>query len=123
MPHYVKPVIDGDWIGLEFRCDEPEGSICRITCPPEHGCEVFTMEMVDGEPWHTGYSYDDETDEESDGYLHKMIPRETCGILEWDALNETYAGEKTVLHEGEVVFKWEHDYYSWTYAPVEEVTP
>lgn len=116
MSHFVRPTIDGDWTGMEFTCTEPEGSMCRITCPPEHSCEEFSMELVDGEPWHVGYRYDDETDEEIEGPLHKMVPVKSCTICQWDALNECYEGEPTTLREGEIVFTWNGDFYGWRYA-------
>ena len=122
MPHYVHPVIDGDWISVRFTCDEPEGSMCRITCPPEESCEFFNVVFVDGEPWHEGYRYDDETDEETEGPLHKMIGTKSCTIMEFDALQECFGGKgEQPLREGEVRFWWEDDGYMWDYvSPVSD---
>jgi hypothetical protein len=120
MPHIVKPYIDGDWIGVKFECTEPEGSLCRMRCPVDpkdpYRCEEIHAEPIDGEWWHVGYHYDEETDEETEGPLHKMVPGPGCGIIEWDALNECFAGEgEQPLREGEIVFTWTGDNYEWTY--------
>lgn len=125
MSHLVKPVIEGDWIGLKFECTEPEGSLCRMRCPHNpsdpYGCEELTPQQINGEWWHIGYD-DYETHEKP---LHKMEPAMSCNILEWDDLNECFAGEgEQPLVEGEVVFTWTGDNYEWRYAkPAPARTP
>lgn len=111
MPHYVKPTIS-DWgVRLAFSCDEPADAMCRITCPPEFGCETFVAEKIDG-VWHHVEVYDDDGEEAP----HKMIPAPSCIILDWDALEECYIGEEEPLREGKITFSWSGDYYEWRYS-------
>lgn len=121
MPHYVKPTIYDGGIRLEFTCTEEPGADCKIACPTDpkdpYGCETFSLERdADGTPWHIGYRYNGETDEETDGRLHQMLPIDRCLILEWDDLADNYAGEDCTLRSGEVEFFWEGDFYEWKYA-------
>jgi hypothetical protein len=118
MPHFVKPYIDGDWTGMDFTCTEPPEANCRLQCPGLD-CEEFHVEWIDGKPWHVGYKYDDETDEDTDGPLHEMSTGNPCSIIEWDALNEGYVGDRTILREGEVLFTWNDDFYEWQYVTPE----
>jgi hypothetical protein len=117
MPHYVHPKIDGNWMGLSFSCTEEPGAKCKIICPPDprgpyYSCEEFRAETIGGEVWHVGWS--EEADAEVP--LHKMIPTDRCGILEWDCLDEGYCGPAGPLREGEIAFIWNGDCYEWEYV-------
>ena len=115
MPHYVHPKIS-DWgVKLEFSCTEEPGADCKIECQrtedvDPYYCEVFTVTRDEnGDPWHLI---------EGDGSPrdHKMLPIDRCIILDWDDLDECYAGEPGPLREGEITFTWDGDNYVWEYA-------
>jgi hypothetical protein len=115
MPHIVKPFIDGDWIGLDFECTEPETALCRMMCPPgdSYACELLSPQLIDGEWWHVGTDFDFETNPRP---LHKLVPAERCTILDWDDIAENFGDTKTPLREGEIEFAWNGDYYEWRYV-------
>jgi hypothetical protein len=118
MPHYVKPYIDGDNIGLDFECTEPEGSLCRMMCPPGdgYGCESVQVDQIDGEWWHTAIEVYNADSDRLDLTRHKMVPAGRCTILDWDDKEECFGDGKTPLREGEIEFSWNGDFYEWRYV-------
>jgi hypothetical protein len=116
MSHIVKPFIDGDHIGLDFECTEPEGSLCRLMCPPHsdspYGCEMISPQQIDGEWWHFGRDFDFDPPHP----LHKLVAAPSCTILDWDDKEECFGDGKTPLREGEIEFAWNGDFYEWRYV-------
>lgn len=109
-PHHIE-IVDGC---VQFRCDAPEGSVCRLEC----------AEFCGSEEWPC-YGWDPETDEPIQR-AHDMIDSGECHVVLFLSESagdpwESYEGpEPEILGEqtlpGPIEVAWRGAYYSWKYA-------
>ena len=100
MSHYVRHLLrPGDYVCTEFKCDAPQGALCRMVCKRCTGEEA----CVCGEP-----------DLQDTG---------ECLVLLWfteDAPEECYNGEDGEPVRGPdwqpIMPEWTGDSYEWDYA-------
>src|SRR4029077_15637721 len=112
--HFVRHLLrPGDYVCTEFKCDAPEGTLCRMVCAR---CQKAQEEQ--------GVCEYAEPPCEPD--LQDMG---RCQILLWfteDAPEECYNGENGQPVRGPdwqpIVPEWDGDNYLWDYAP-ERTTP
>lgn len=103
MTHTIAWTIDEN-LGIlgKVRCDAPEGTNCRLIC--DSGCEEWSPA----------------------GHEHALVDGGFCLIaahlnIDPEALAEMYAGNETELRNAAIVSTWDGDYFTWNYAPVDEL--
>lgn len=68
-----------DPVGLRYRCEEPEGALCRLTCR-SGDCESWCLERDDDGPfhWHVTDMADDGTETRE---RHPLVDMGECNAL------------------------------------------
>jgi hypothetical protein len=92
MAHTIAWFIEYECVQAQLSCTEPSGAPCRMVCPEE--CESWPC-------------------------AHELVDNVDCNpivfITEGAGVVESYEGERTPLRDGLVEFKWNGDWYTWTY--------
>lgn len=90
--HYLTLTLDSEWLDFKVECREPEGSMCRVTCPD--GCESY-----------------------GEDHEHELVPVDHCNAVEWinafGVQAESHIGEDVLVKAVPIEVDWNGEMYEW----------